>query len=385
MSATLSMTAQPPLVLHLIYRLAVGGLENGLINLINRMPPERYRHVIVCLTETTDFQQRLERDDVCVMALHKRAGNDTQVYAQLWRILRQLRPQIVHTRNLPTMEYAVLAACAGVPGRIHGEHGRDIYDLDGSKVKYNLLRRLVKPFVHRYITVSANLANWLVHTIGVGHDRVVHIYNGVDMQRFVPRSSRHQMIGPEGFAPPGTFVVGTVGRMEAVKDQLTLVRSFLHLLQTVPQARERARLVLIGEGPLREASQQLLCDAGVAHLAWLPGERHDVPAIMRTLDLFILPSLAEGISNTILEAMASGLPVIATQVGGNPELVEAEQTGMLVPPADPAAMAEAISTYFVDAERCQHHGQAARRRVETCFSMQAMVDHYLHVYDTVLA
>jgi sugar transferase (PEP-CTERM/EpsH1 system associated) len=379
------MTAQPPLVLHLIYRLAVGGLENGLINLINRMPPERYRHVIVCLTDATDFQQRLERDDVCVMALHKRAGNDTRVYAQLWGILRQLRPHIVHTRNLPTMEYAVLAACAGVPGRIHGEHGRDIYDLDGSKVKYNLLRRLVKPFVHRFITVSINLADWLVRTVGVGRDKVVQIYNGVDMQRFIPCSNRHQSIGPENFAPPGTFVVGTVGRMEAVKDQLTLVRSFLHLLQTVPHARERARLVLVGAGPLRDTSLQLLRDAGVAHLAWLPGERSDVPAIMRALDLFVLPSLAEGISNTILEAMASGLPVIATQVGGNPELVDAEHTGMLVPPAHPVALAEAIGTYLDDAERCWLHGQAARQRVEACFSMQAMVEHYLHVYDAVLS
>jgi sugar transferase (PEP-CTERM/EpsH1 system associated) len=385
MISTLSVTAQPPLVLHLIYRLAIGGLENGLVNLINRMPPERYRHVIVCLTDATDFQRRLERDDVRVLALHKRAGHDTRIYAQLWRILHQLRPHIVHTRNLPTMEYAVLAAGAGVPGRIHGEHGRDIYDLDGSKLKYHLLRRLVKPCVHRYITVSTNLADWLVRTVGVGRDKVAQIYNGVDMQRFVPRSNRHQGIGPENFAPPGTFVVGTVGRMEAVKDQLTLVRSFLHLLQTVPHARKRARLVLVGAGPLRDASLQLLRDAGVAHLAWLPGERHDVPAIMQALDLFVLPSLAEGISNTILEAMAGGLPVIATQVGGNPELVDAEHTGMLVPPTDPVALAEAIGTYLDDVERCRLHGLAARQRVEAHFSMQAMVDHYLHVYDAVLS
>lgn len=374
----------PPLVAHIIHRLAVGGLENGLVNLINHMPPERYRHAIVCLTDFTDFRDRIHRKDVPVIALHKREGLDFGVYTRLWKILRSLHPDIVQTRNLSALECLIPAALAGIPGRIHSEHGRDMYDLDGLNVKYNLLRKVIKPLVHHYIAVSTELVDWLVHTVGVRHDRVTQIYNGVDLRRFHPRIGLRPSLGPEGFAPPGTFVIGTVGRMAAVKDQLTLVRAFLHLLDIEPGGPDRLRLVIIGDGPLRERVLRLLDAAKAGHLSWLPGERADIPEIMRGLDLFVLPSLREGISNTILEAMASGLPVVATRVGGNPELVEERQTGLLVPPADPVKMAEAIHTYLMDAAQLLRHSHTGWKRAEVQFGMESMVNGYLTAYDAVL-
>ena len=377
-------TDQPPLELHIIYRFAVGGLENGIVNLINHMPSESYRHAIVCLTDYTDFRDRIQRPDVPVIALHKREGHDLNVHVRLWQVLRRLRPDIVHTRNLPGLEYAIPAALAGIPGRIHGEHGRDMYDLDGSNVKYNLFRKAVRPLVHCHTAVSVDLANWLVHTVGARAEHVKQIYNGVDTHRFHPRTGPRASLGPEGFAPPGTVVVGTIGRMEAVKDQLTLVRAFLHLLHTEPRERERLRLIVVGDGPLRAEAQTLLRDANAEHLAWLPGEREDIPEIMRAVDVFVLPSLREGISNTILEAMASGLPVVATRIGGNPELVDEERTGMLVPYANPVAMADAIRTYLVDKDRLSRHGQAGRKKAETRFSIEAMIEGYLAAYDAVL-
>ena len=375
---------QPPLVVHIIHRLAVGGLENGLVNLINGIPPARYRHAIVCLTDYTAFRERLRDKQLPIIALHKKEGHDLGVYVRLWRVLRLLRPAIVHTRNLSGLEYLALAAIAGIPGRIQGEHGRDIYDLDGTSTKYNLLRRAIKPFVQHYIAVSEDLAEWLVHTVGADRRRVTQIYNGVDIQRFAPRVGPRPPLGPESFASQDTLVVGTVGRMHEVKDQLTLVRAFLHMLSTVPQARMCLRLVIIGDGPLREEAKQLLHAADAESLAWLPGERQDSPDIMRALDVFALPSLREGLSNTILEAMASGLPVVATRVGGNPELVEEGHTGQLVPPADPVAMAAALDVYSRDRGLAVRHGWAGRQRVQSHFSMTAMVNSYLAVYDAVL-
>jgi glycosyltransferase involved in cell wall biosynthesis len=172
--------------------------------------------------------------------------------------------------------------------------------------------------------------------------------------------------------------------MEAVKDTLTLVRAFLHLVNTETEAREHLRFVAIGDGSLREEAQRLVSAAGADHLAWFPGERDDIPELMRGLDLFVLPSLREGISNTILEAMASGLPVVATRVGGNPELVEDGKTGILVAPTDPIAMAEAIQVYQRDREKLIRHGHAARKRAESEFSIQSMVNGYMAVYDAVL-
>lgn len=375
---------QPPLILHIIYRLAVGGLENGLINLINHMPPERYRHAIVCLKDYDDFCSRLKQKDVSIIALHKREGQDLSIHARLWKVLRKLEPAIVHTRNLTGLEYMVSSALAGVPARIHGEHGRDMYDLDGLNRKYNLLRKGINPFVHKYIAVSKNLADWLVQTVGIRPDRVIQIYNGVDLQRFHPRNGNRLSLGPKGFIPSEAVVVGTVGRLAAVKNQLTLVRAFLHLLDQEPKARKRLRLVIIGDGPLRMEVQKLLKDGNAHDLAWLPGERSDIPDILRGLDLFVLPSLGEGISNTILEAMASGLPVVATRVGGNPELVEVGNTGLLVPPCNPEAMADAILSYLLDPELLSIHGQAGRKRAEARFRMEAMVNGYLAVYDAVL-
>jgi sugar transferase (PEP-CTERM/EpsH1 system associated) len=354
------------------------------VNLINASAAERYRHAIVSLTDCTDFRGRIRRSDVPIVSLHKRDGKDIRSHFRLHRVLRELRPAIVHSRNLPALEYLIVAALAGVPGRIHGEHGRDVYDIDGSSRKYNLLRKTVNPFVFCYTAVSSDLAEWLVETVGIAAGRVSHIYNGVDVHRFYPRNGSQRSFGPEGFVNEGTIVVGTVGRLQTVKDQLTLVRAFIYLVTRDREARERLRLAMIGDGPLREASYQLLHDAGLIELAWLPGERNDIPELLHGFDLFTLPSIAEGVSNTILEAMASGLPVIATRVGGNPELVEHRRTGILVPASDPIAMADAINSYARDPKQRQEHGLAGRLRVEKHFSIDAMVSGYLRVYDSVL-
>lgn len=374
-----------PLIAHVVYRLDVGGLENGLVNLINAIPAQRYRHAIICLTEYTDFRRRIRRDDVALYALGKRPGKDIGIHYEMWHLLRALRPAIVHTRNLATLDCHIAAAAAGVPCRVHGEHGRDVYDLDGRSRKYNLLRRVIRPLVHRYIPLSRELEQWLLESIHVPAARVTRIYNGVDSARFQPATDRREPLPVPGFAPAHTVVIGAVGRMEPVKDPLNLVRAFIELLSRVPDGRERLRLAMVGDGPLRGDALALLEAAGVARLAWLPGTRDDLPQLLRGFDIFALPSLAEGISNTILEAMGAGLPVVATRVGGNAELVVEGETGILVARADPRALADALAGYVADPSRRQAHGGAGRARIEREFSMGAMVDRYIKVYDELAA
>lgn len=376
--------SKAPLVVHVIHHFGVGGLENGVVNLINHMPEGRYRHAIVCLQGYSDFRQRIRRHDVEVIALDKQPGKDPGLYFRLWRTLRRLKPDIVHTRNLSALEGQAVAALAGVAARVHGEHGRDVFDLHGANRKYNLLRRGLRPLVGRYIAVSQDLENWLRQTVGVQADRVAQIYNGVDSARFHPRTGERPAIGPAGFTAGNVVVIGSIGRMAAVKDFPTLVRAFLRLLDSEPEARARLRLAIVGEGEAREPCLELLRQGGAADLAWLPGERADTPELLRGMDVFVLPSLGEGTSNTILEAMASGLPVVATNVGGNPELVSEGTTGTLVPPAGADKLAEALRGYIADPERRRLHGQAARAEVERRFSMDAMVNGYLEVYDRVL-
>jgi sugar transferase (PEP-CTERM/EpsH1 system associated) len=373
-----------PLVLHVMYRFDTGGLENGVVNLINHMPEQAYRHAVLALTEVTEFRLRVQRTDVEFIALNKPPGHGIWQYPKLYKQFRRLRPHIVHSRNLAALEAQVPAWAARVPVRIHGEHGRDVGDLDGNNVTLQRVRRAYRPFVQHYVALSRDLAGYLRDKVRVPAARITQAYNGVDTQKFQPASGGTQPIPGCPFDPQRHFLVGTVGRMQTVKDQTLLARAFTLALDMAPRLRERLRLVMVGDGPLRAQAQALLAQAGVAELAWLPGERTDVADVMRGLHLFALPSLAEGISNTILEAMASGLPVVATDVGGNADLVAMGQTGAIVPPADPQAMAAQLVAFAEDVQKACSMGKAGRERVENTFSMRAMVATYQQLYDRQL-
>lgn len=370
-----------PLIVHLIHQLDVGGLENGLVNLINNLPPDRYRHAIVCMKDHSDFARRIRRPGVEIISLNKRDGKDWAHYFRLFRTLRQLHPLLIHTRNLSSLEGQLLAAAAGVRLRVHGEHGRDMQDLYGRNLRYRLLRKLLRPLIGHFIAVSKDLEAWLVGTIGARPQRVTHIRNGVDSVLFHPRLGPPATVGPTGFLGEDSFVIGSVGRMVEVKDYMALVHAFLLLLAEDEMAQAQMRLMIIGDGPCRQPCLDLLYQAGVSHLAWLPGSRDDISQLMRTMDVFALPSLAEGTSNTILEAMATGLPVVATAVGGNADLVQSGWTGTLVPARNPEMLADAIGAYYRIPGLAAHHGAHGRRRVLAEFSLTAMADAYLAVYD----
>jgi sugar transferase (PEP-CTERM/EpsH1 system associated) len=380
------MTDTRPLIVHVVFRFAVGGLENGVVNLINRMPRDRWRHAVVALTEVSpSFRERVQREDVEFVALDKPPGHGFALYPRLFGLFRRWRPAIVHTRNLAALEASAPAWAAGVPVRIHGEHGRDASDADGTNRRYLWVRRAYRPFVHQYVALSRDLERYLIERVGVPASRVEHIYNGVDSERFAPRAGPRAPIAGSPFTGPDLFIVGTVGRLDAVKDQANLVRAFaLAVKQSVAAAR-RLRLVLVGDGPLRGEIEEIIRAAGVEPLVWLAGERADVPQIMRGLDCFVLPSLAEGISNTLLEAMAAALPVIATRVGANADLMEEGLSGRLVPRADPQALADEMLGYLADPGRARRHGRAGRQIVERRFSLERMVGDYEAMYRRALA
>lgn len=382
----LAEASQPRLVAHVVHRFGVGGLENGIVNLVNRMPSERWRHVVVALTDVDPgFAARIERNDVRLVALGKRPGHLVRDYPRLFRLFRELRPTIVHTRNLAALEAVVPAKVAGVRVRIHGEHGFDMHDPLGRSARYRTLRRVYRPFVTRYVTVSRHLADYLAREVGIPRDRVSQIYNGVDTARFRPVAALRQRLRDCPFQDATHWLVGFVGRMEAVKDPKNLARAFIRALELDPHGARDMRLVMVGDGALWPEVSAMLDAHGVGDRVWIAGERSDVADILRSLDCFVLPSLAEGISNTLLEAMASGLAVVATAVGGNRELIEAGVTGTLVPAQDSEALARAILDYRRDGAMVLRHGEAARRVVEERYSLDRMAADYVTLYERVLA
>ncbi len=367
-------------IAHVIYRLGVGGLENGLVNLINHMPEDRYRHVIICLTDSTDFKQRLHRDNVRVVELHKKPGQDWLSFWRFYQVLKQHGVTLVHTRNLAALEYQIPAFLAGIKHRVHSEHGWDVFDPDGTNKKYQWLRRFLSPLVQVFIPLSKHLQDYLQYKVNIPSKKITRICNGVDAQKFYPGQSKN--ISECAFLNESDkLIIGTVGRMHGVKDQMTLAQAFVSLMQMKPEYLDFVRLVMIGDGPLHEQAMQYLDQAQLSHCVWLPGERKDIADLMRAMDIFVLPSIAEGISNTILEAMATGLPIVATRVGGNPELVESGENGILVNPKAPDTMAKGLDTLIADTEQRKRMGLASRRRVEQQFSIDVMVANYLAVYD----
>ena len=370
-----------PLVIHVVYSFDVGGLENGIVNLINRMPADRFRHMIVALTQCVPaFSERIQRHDVEFISLHKGVGHGLKLYPALFRLFREKKPAIVHTRNLAALEMVIPAWLAGVPVRIHGEHGWDSFDREGTSRKYRIVRKLYSPFVSRYVALSRKIESYLHDKVGIAAGRVRRICNGVDASRFVPAPVRQEIPGSP-FNDPALSVFGAVGRLQAVKDHASLIRAFGVFVRGNPEAAQRARLMIVGGGPLQGMLQDLIRAEQLDGHVWLAGERSDVPSMMRGMNVFLLPSLSEGISNTLLEAMATRLPIIATDVGGSAELVVDGQTGRLVPPADVARLAEAIAELFADPERAVAMGKAGCERVQAQFSLDAMVRAYLSLYE----
>lgn len=376
--------SQKPLIVHIVNRLAIGGLETVLVELINHMPDTHYRHAIVCITEATDFKKRIHRSDVPIFELHKRPGHEPGLYRRAWTLLRQLKPAIVHTYNISGMELAFVARVAGVRCCVHAEHGRDASDPLGRNWKYNALRKVSRMFIDRWIAVSMDLHAWMADTLHVSHANRILVYNGVATGRFrhdteVRRRLRHDL----GFKE-SELVIGTIGRLDPVKNQTLLIDAFADLRQRGAGARDRLRLVIVGDGPLRADLQTRVAQAEIQRVTWMPGARDDVADILNALDLFVLPSIAEGVPMTILEAMATSRPVVATAVGGNAEVVLDNETGFLVPDGDAAALSAAIGRYIDEPSLLDKHGAAARMRVQQHFSIEAMTAKYTSLYDGLL-
>ena len=330
-------------VLHVVYRFDIGGLENVIVQLINRLPAERFEHVVLSLTTVSDFRQRVEREGVRFIALDKPPGHALKQYPAIWRLLREIRPDVLHSCNLAPLEVVPVAWAAGVPWRVHVEHGWDAHDPQGQSAKYRWLRRAYAPFVSRFVSVSADLDRYLGEAVGVPAAKRHLIGNGVDTRRFSP--------GPapaiEGcpFEPGRHWLVGTVGRLMTVKNQPLLARAFVRWLRERPELAARARLVIVGEGGLRAEVERVLDEAGLRALAWLPGARSDVAAILRALDVF-----EDGVS------------------------------GLLVPSDDEAAMARALNRLHDDAPFAQGLARAARERAEQHYSIDRMVDAYAALF-----
>ncbi|OUS23386.1 glycosyl transferase family 1 [Thalassotalea sp. 42_200_T64] len=373
-----STSPQPIHIVHVVYSFATGGLENGVVNLINNLPEKDYRHSIVCITgHDKDFIKRITGNNARYYDLNKKPGKGLSWLFAFWRILRTLKPDIVHSRNLNALEAQFIAFLAGISYRIHGEHGWDVNDLGGTNEKYQKIRRILKPLISQYVALSNEAVAYLKDKISVNPQKINHICNGVDTTLFAPNKNRKHL--PTGFADDTSIVFGTVGRLAEVKNQAFLLRAFLRLWQHNPQLK--LRLVIVGDGILADLLKEMVAGANAGSAVFFAGNRSDVNTLLQQMDVFVLPSLAEGVSNTILEAMATGLPVIATKVGGNSDLILTElQNSHLVEVNNDQQLILAMQQYLDAPEYISKNSKLIREHCVKNFSLVSMVNRYQEIY-----
>lgn len=352
----------------------LGGTESVMVQLLHRFD-DRVEHLVLTPGASGPLAERFPRR-VHAVALGDDHRPDRWNAVRMARVFRRFRPDIVHTRNWTCIDAVVGARLAGVPVVIHGEHGREATDPDGHDSGRRRIRRWLAPMVTRFVAVSRDLARWLVEDVGVPARKVTQIYNGVDTSRFAPGD--RQQARAAARLPGEPVLVGIVGRLDPVKDHVGLIGAFARVARG-----RRVGLVIVGDGPSRPELESHILAAGLADQAWCLGERDDVPTILRALDCFVLSSVGEGISNAILEAMATGLPLVATRVGGNGELVDDGVTGTLVPARAPGALAAALERYADSPALRRAHGEAGRARVLANFSLDAMLAGYHALYERV--
>ncbi|MEN7343368.1 MAG: glycosyltransferase, partial [Pseudomonadota bacterium] len=238
------------------------------------------------------------------------------------------------------------------------------------------LRRLCRRFISRYVTVSLDLARWLGQMVGVASDKISSICNGVDTGVFSPKGS--SATPPESWRTG--LVIGSVGRLDPIKRFDLLIDAFALVHAEYPQTR----LVIVGDGGERANLEQLISRHGLDDAVMLAGRRDNTPEWFRLIDVFALVSRNEGISNTILEAMSSGLPAVVTDVGGNCELVSSGETGTVIPSGDITGLVDALRQYISSDTLRAAHGSASRERVLQEFSLSRMIERYDDLYRTVL-
>ena len=373
-----------PLIAHVLYRFDTGGMERIALSVINRTR-DRYRHAVICLAGYGALRDEIADASVPCLSLDKRPGKDPGCYFRLWHALRLLKPDLVQTYNIGALDATPAIRLAGVRRIVHAEHGRDVTDPKGDNPRYLRLRRWMAPFIGRFVTVSRDLQHWLVERARIRPDKVTCIPNGIDVAAFdVARVPPQPRVLLGEFAPPGSVLIANVARLDKVKDQAGLLAAFKLLEERAGQQGADFRLIIVGGGPEHEALQRRIEQLGLTLTVRLLGNRSDVAALLAESDVFVLSSIAEGTPLTLLEAMASGLPVVATEVGGVASLVENGTTGTLVPPGDAPALAEALDPYIADEALRRRHGDAGRARVTARFSLNAMLSAYTALYDELL-
>jgi sugar transferase (PEP-CTERM/EpsH1 system associated) len=367
-------------------RLTGGGISQCVVDLTNGLVDAGLHPIVVCLERMGYVAEKICSRDVKIIGPLKRRGNDPAAPFRLAAILKEHRSDVVHCHNWGGLVDTVLAAkLAGMTPVLHTQHGLDYGFKDSPDHLRSRLRTVLKSLacrgVARVATVSQEVAQMVTREWRVPASRVSVVHNGV---RVPPPDEGHEVRARwrhELGVDESDILIGTVATFRPVKDLHTM----LEAMSLVAKETSRARLVLLGTGPLKQDLEAAVERLGLGAVVRFPGWRRDASQLLPALDVFVLSSLSEGISLALLEAMAAGVPVVATGVGGNPEVIREPSCGVLVPPRSPRELAHAILSLIDDSTRRGELSVGGRRRVEAAFSLKRMVKDYVGLYTSIMS
>lgn len=363
------MNATPTKVVHLVSTLGIGGQEMVIASLVRHADRSRFAPHVISLHELGPLAQRIASDGVPVETLAADGASGLALIRKLARRLREIGPHILHTHNpAPHQHGAVARVLAGVPVLIHTKHGRNNLPTRARRLAEQVAGR----FTDLVVPVSRDAAEVARTVDGVPEHKLRVIHNGIAVDQ-LPRAR----VAREGRPPRAIHVA----RLNRIKDQPTLLRAARQVADRIPGFT----LDIVGDGPMRDIVYALASELHLDGVVNFHGMQEEVAPFLADTDVFVLPSLSEGISITLLEAMGAGLPTIATDVGGNREVVVPGETGLLVPVGDATALAQAMIGLLSDNARAQRMGAAGRDRVLEEFNITRTVAAYESAYLELLA
>jgi L-malate glycosyltransferase len=366
--------AARPMVCQVLHSLQVGGAEVLAAKLARLLSPH-FEVVFACLDELGELGEQLRRDGFFVEVLGRRSGWDRGCTWRLARFLRRSRIDLIHAHQYTPFFYALTARLLyHRPPILFMEHGRHFPDFP--RRKRILFNRLLLERRDRVVGVGEAVRQALIHNEGIRPQRVSVIYNGIDLAKYSRPCLDRVGVRKELNLDVNDFVIIQVARMDYLKDHATALRT----LRRLADRNARVRLVLVGDGPELEKVQELAKQLDLVPITRFLGTRKDVDRLLPAADLFLLTSISEGIPLTVIEAMAAGLPVVATNVGGMAEVVEEGKTGFLAPAGDDATLADRIHHILNNSDLRMKMGQAGKSRAYQVFSQEQMVAGYVRLF-----
>lgn len=364
-------------VLHVLPYLGVGGTEHNVFKLANGLDSSVFEQAL-CAVRRIETDLEWLRNFVGKVFVAGEGGSGFRLdVVRLARVIKQYRPHIVHSRNWGAIEAVAAARLMRVPVVIHSEHGYEMDILQGLPLRQRLLRRMFYRMADAVFTVTEDLCRYHSREAGTDPGRIRVIANGVDTELYAPRPVEREAVRSKLGFKSDDFVIGSAGRMVPIKDLFTLLRA----VEMLAHKNRRVRLLLLGSGPQLTAYQkEVAASPELTGRVLFLGACANVPELLVAMDVFALTSISEGMSNTLLEAMAAGLPMVATRVGGNLEVVEEGVCGFLFTPRDSARLAELLLLLAGDRDLREKFAAAARRRAVTRFSLPAMLRSYRELY-----